>query len=62
MQTFDKRVNEAMDETRRFLKKGDEYLAKAAVDRYASGGCAESGAVRRASMDLTRALAALRRR
>ncbi len=52
---------EAMTEARRFLKKGEEALKRFKEDKYAEFGTKETGAVRRASMDLTRSLAELRR-
>jgi len=51
----------AREEARRFLAKGDTFLERAKDDEYAYMGCRESGAVKRASLDLTRALADLRR-
>jgi hypothetical protein len=58
-------IIEAENEVKRFLqrlkelKETEEY--KAESSRYSISGCTESGAVRRASMDLTRALAKLRK-
>jgi len=53
-------LKEAMAEAKRFTKACQELQDKRAEDRYAFMGCKESAAVRRASMDLTRALARLR--
>jgi len=67
----------ALDEARRFIKVGDDYLAalkdaeRAATENkrtnpdhkwmhYAAHHPAKSGATKRASMDLTRSLAAYR--
>ncbi len=53
---------EAEREARRFLKAVGELKAREKVDgRFVFYGCAETGALRRASMDLTRVLAKLRR-
>ena len=64
MEQFDERVRATMKEAKRFLAKGTEYLDKADAEVgecYAEGYCKESAAVRRASMDLTRALADMRK-
>ena len=53
-------LNEAISEAERFLKKASllkEVISKKALWSY---GCAENSAVKRSSMDLTRALADLR--
>lgn len=55
---MDPKLKAAMAEARRFLRKAEEL---AACDG-AYSNPRESGAVRRASMDLTRALADYRRR
>jgi hypothetical protein len=58
-------IIEAENEVKRFLqrlkelKETDEY--KSDSSRYSITGCTESGAIRRASMDLSRALAKLRK-
>jgi len=49
------------EEMKRMQAAIKAYDAKAAEDKYAFFGCKESGAVKRASMDLTRALTELRR-
>lgn len=57
----DEAVNEAAAEARRFLARWRDYRV---AMRNAGGNYAcpvESGALRRASLDLTRALAAMRR-
>lgn len=46
---------------RRFLARADDMRVKLKDDEHAWMGCPESGALRRASMDLTRALAVLRK-
>lgn len=51
-----------MAEARRFLRKAEEAMKVFKEDRLsAEWGCKETGAVRRASMDLTRSLAELRK-
>jgi hypothetical protein len=56
---MDAKLKAAMAEARRFLRKAEEL---AACDPTYTYNPRESGAVRRASMDLTRALADYRRR
>jgi hypothetical protein len=51
----------AMNEAKRFLAKAEDYLEREKDDSFAHMGCKESGAVRRSSLDLTRALADMRR-
>jgi hypothetical protein len=52
----------AMDEATRFLVKASELKRRWEEDQWSQmNGCRESGAARRASLDLTRALAELRR-
>lgn len=55
-------VNKAVEEARRFLKAAEAWK-KSETDKVPTyaGNPKESGACRRASMDLTRALAELRR-
>ena len=61
-------LREAKSEAKRFLRKVDS-LEKRFIEAngpyeshtYLLTGCAESGAVKRSSMDLTRALAELRK-
>ncbi len=58
----DEKLTAAMDEAHRFLVAARALRARRAkADLYEFQGCRESGAVRRASLDLTRALANLRR-
>ena len=52
----------AKAEAKRFLEKVKELEVRVKKDgHFAWYGCAESGAVRRASMDLSRSLSALRK-
>ena len=55
-------VNKAVEEAKRFLKAAKEWQ-KAETEKVPSyASCPlESGAIRRSSMDLTRALAAMRK-
>lgn len=54
-------LNTAIAEAKRFLEKAKKLKTKAKKDDWWYFGCKESGAVRRSSMDLTRALAELRK-
>lgn len=58
-----KHIQEAREEALRFLARVAElekvFKSSPIISNW--GGCAQSGAVRRASMDLTRALAKLRK-
>ena len=58
-----KTINAARAEAKRFLRALDEMQHAAQIEgnSYVTYGSKHSGAVRRASMDLTRALADLRR-
>lgn len=60
MLTNDK-LNDAILEAERFIKKAQAYQMRLVDDSYAIFGCKEGGAAKRASMDLTRALAELRK-
>ncbi len=51
----------ALDEAKRFIKRAEPVLDTRMLDELYIDPCKESGALRRASMDLTRALADLRR-
>lgn len=64
MKQLAERVEIAVEEAKRFLAKAEDYLDRAKIDEWVrrDGYCKESGAVKRASMDLTRALADMRRR
>ena len=55
------RVKEAEKEAQRFLKAVFAWYKRLSEDDYATYGSKEGGALRRASLDLTRALAAMRK-
>ena len=56
------KINAAVREAKRFLENHKEYEADIkAFGLYAVAGTKRSGALRRASMDLTRALAEMRK-
>ncbi len=58
-------IDAAVAEARRFIERAETLMAamqKSAPRAYISDHPRESGAVKRASMDLTRALAEMRRR
>mgnify|MGYP001581689419 CR=1 FL=1 len=58
----DTSLKKAESEAKRFLKAASDWRAATKGDAYPFlCGCKESGALRRCSMDLTRALADLRR-
>ena len=50
----------AEEEAERFLRAARAARDRFNVDRWAYQGCKETGAVKRASLDLTRALSAMR--
>ena len=54
-------LHKAIDEAKRFLTKAEETYNKMILDSSAQYGCKETAAVKRSSMDLTRALAELRK-
>ena len=54
-------VVEAKETAQRFLKTVDALEAKLESDAYAAWGTRESGALRRSSLDLSRALSSMRR-
>ena len=54
------KINTAVIEAERFIKCAENAEKKIKADRFAEYGCLETGSVRRASMDLTRALVAIR--
>lgn len=56
----DDAVSAAMNEANRFLERAHEWMST--PHQYPCDNPRESGALRRASMDLTRALADMRRR
>lgn len=53
------KIKDAVVEAKRFLKKADEYHRVEKINEWSSPR--EAGAMRRASMDLTRALADMRK-
>ncbi len=56
-------VNEAITEAERFIRAARKAKIKYELEQWTYfEGCKESGAMKRASMDLTRSLSALRRR
>jgi hypothetical protein len=60
----EKKINnvvDAVDEAHRFIKRADAYIQRLATDKWAEYSCKESAAMKRASMDLTRALVKIRR-
>ena len=56
-----KKVREAIAEARRFIRRADDVLQEEKENKYYYFGTKASGAVRRSSLDLTRALAELRK-
>jgi len=54
-------IKEAIEEASRFISKARIAQDKLKEDRLAYMGCAETAACRRASMDLTKSLARLRK-
>ena len=56
----EKHIVEAKHECIRFLNKVESYLTKLDENSMAHFGCKESGAMKRSSMDLTRALSKMR--
>lgn len=56
-----KKINAVLNEVSRFRKVAIAAKDRLGDDKFAKYGCRETGAVRRASMDLTRALADLRK-
>jgi len=54
-------LTDTLEETNRFISKARIALKKMKENPLAYMGCAETAACRRASMDLTRALAKLRK-
>ena len=53
-------INQAMEEASRFILKAKAVKVKELEDKLCFYGCKETAALRRASMDLTRALSKLR--
>lgn len=55
-------LDASIKEAERFLEKARAAKKRIQEDKYAIYGCRETGAVKRASLDLSHALSALRRR
>ena len=55
------KIDKAIKEIGRFLAAAKGAKKKLHEDKYAYHGCKETGAVRRASMDLSRALVEIRK-
>ena len=53
-------LNESITEAERFIKAAKAARARLLLDKYANFGCKQTGAAKRASLDLTRSLARLR--
>lgn len=53
-------LNDAIIEAQRFIDKANKAKERLINDRYASFACKEMAAAKRASMDLTRSLVAVR--
>ena len=54
-------LDTAITEAKRFLSRAADAKRRIKKDRYRAMGCTETAAAKRASMDLTRALAAMRK-
>jgi hypothetical protein len=54
-------INEVLNEIKRFEAMAEKAKYRLTIDKSANYGCKETGAVRRASMDLTRILVKLRK-
>ena len=54
-------VNEARDEAERFMEKLLDVIKRDKIDNHCFFGCKETGALKRASMDLSHALVKLRK-
>jgi len=62
MNTKIERIDSAIFEAHRFIKRAKEWKKRVKDDKYVSmSGSREGGAAKRASMDLSRALAEIRR-
>ena len=55
------KIGEAMEEARKFIKRGNDLIERLLSDKWAEYQCKESAALKRTSMDLTRALAEYRK-
>ena len=54
-------IDKAMKEAERFLDRAEAVRQKVMKDKYAFMGCKETAACKRASMDLSRSLAEIRK-
>ena len=54
-------IKQAIIEAKRFISRAENWKDRLKKDYYAQYSCKEGGACKRASMDLTRALAELRK-
>jgi hypothetical protein len=54
-------LDKVITETKRFLSVAQEARRRLYIDKYATYGCKETGAVRRSSMDLSRILVSIRK-
>ena len=54
------KIDRAITEANRFIRLAQKTKKRLKDDKYASFGCKETGAVRRASMDLSRILVEIR--
>lgn len=54
-------ILEARDEAKRFINRANVALRRINENKHALYGCKETGTLRRASMDLTRALSQMRK-
>jgi len=55
------KMEEIIVEAERFIEKAEAYRGRLKIDAWATDGCKESAAMKRASMDLTRALVEVRK-
>ena len=55
------KIQEAISEARRFIARAEKALKDYETNKYAWNGTPATGAAKRASMDLTRALADMRK-
>ena len=55
------KIKDAISEAKRFIDRAEKALTDFKTNEYAGNGTAATGACKRASMDLTRALADMRK-
>ena len=55
------KIRRVLVEVNRFQKKANAAIGRLEDDKYAKYGCKETGALKRASLDLTRSLAQMRK-